>query len=75
MITYRSIDGIRNAKLGEQCYSFYKYEGSNLRWEWNKKRGFFKSGTRKRMFDAADLQFGDAVSLFNENYAEQIEKV
>jgi hypothetical protein len=76
MITYNSIDGInRNRNLGKDAYSFYKYDGSNLRWEWNKKNGFYKFGTRKRMFDHTDEQFGDAVELFKNNYEEKISKI
>lgn len=76
MISYNSIDGInRNRNLGKECYSFYKYDGSNLRWEWNKKNGFYKFGTRKRMFDHTDEQFGDAIELFKNNYEEKISKI
>ena len=76
MITYRQIPGItKNSNIGKDCYSFYKYDGSNLRWEWNKKRGFFKFGTRKRMFDELDDQFGDAVSLFREKYEEPLSRI
>ena len=76
MTSYRQIEGIsKNTNIGKECYSFYKYDGSNLRWEWNKKRGFFKYGTRKRMFDESDEQFGDAVKLFKENYEEKITKI
>lgn len=76
MITYRQIPGInKNKDIGKECFSFYKYDGSNLRWEWNKKRGFYKFGTRKRMFDESDEQFGDAVSLFREKYEEPLAKI
>lgn len=76
MITYRQIPGItKNSNIGKDCYSFYKYDGSNLRWEWNKKRGFFKFGTRKRMFDESDDQFGDAVALFREKYEEPLSRI
>lgn len=76
MTTYRSIDRIsKHRGMGEQCFSFYKYDGSNLRWEWNKKRGFYKFGTRKRMFDESDRQFGEAVQLFRKNYEEPLSKI
>lgn len=76
MTTYRQIDGItKNRNIGKSCYSFYKYDGSNLRWEWNKKRGFFKYGARKRLFDASDDQFGKAVLLFKEKYEEKLSRI
>lgn len=76
MITYKQIPGInRNKNIGKECFSFYKYDGSNIRWEWNKKRGFYKFGARKRLFDESDEQFGDAVLLFKEKYEEPIAKI
>ena len=76
MITYKQIDGItKNKNIGKSCYSFYKYDGSNLRWEWNKKRGFYKYGSRKRLFDESDEQFGKALLLFKEKYEESISRI
>ena len=74
MKSYHSIPGAARAPLGRACTAFFKYDGSNLRWEWTRKRGFHKFGSRTRLFDASDLQFGEAVPLFFERYAEQIEK-
>jgi len=76
MTTYRQIEGItKNKNIGKSCYSFYKYDGSNLRWEWNKKRGFFKYGSRKRLFDGSDDQFGKALLLFKEKYEEPLSRI
>ena len=76
MTTYKSIQGINNLKnIGKECYSFYKYDGSNLRWEWNKKQGFHKYGSRNRVFSKNDKQFGEAIKLFEEKYQEQLNKI
>ncbi len=76
MISYQSINGInKNIHIGKDGYSFYKYDGSNLRWEWNKKNGFFKFGTRNHLFNEKDLQFGEAISLFFEKYNEHLSKI
>ena len=76
MTSYRQIEGItKNRNIGKSCYSFYKYDGSNLRWEWNKKRGFYKYGSRKRLFDESDEQFGKALLLFKEKYEEPISRI
>ena len=33
--------------LGPDIIAFDKIDGSNLRFEWSRKRGFYKFGTRK----------------------------
>lgn len=37
---------------------FDKLDGSNLRFEWSKKQGWYKFGTRHRLFDNTDPVFG-----------------
>lgn len=78
MKSYLSIPGIGEPAgrryVGKSCVAFYKYDGSNLRWEWSKKRGWYKYGTRTRLFDHTDLQFGDAVELFQDTIAKSIEQ-
>lgn len=46
------------------CIAFYKYDGSNLRWEWQPKRGWHKFGTRRELFGADHPLYGQAVPLF-----------
>ena len=75
MKSYPSILGPYPNILDQQlnCYAFYKYDGSNLRFEWNKKLGWYKFGTRRRLFDATDHEYGVAVEIFKNKYAEFIE--
>lgn len=61
--------------FGEPCYGFYKYDGSNLRWEWRRKKGFYKHGTRNRLFGADESPWNQAIPLFLGSMAEQIERV
>ncbi len=78
MKQYPSIPGPYHkskSPLGKPCIAFYKYDGSNLRWEWTKKRGWYKFGTRTRLFDQTDEDFGEAIPLFFNLYAEPIEKI
>ncbi len=51
---------------GEKVWVFDKLDGSNLSWEWNAKRGWFRQTTRQRLFDASDYQFGFTLKLFEE---------
>lgn len=60
---------------GQPCTAFYKYDGSNLRFEWSKKRGWYKFGTRTRLFDHTDPVFGSAIEIFKNTYGSDLEKV
>lgn len=55
------------------AYVFDKIDGSNLRFEWSKKRGWYKFGTRNRLFDRTDEVFGCAVDLFLNTLAPEVE--
>ena len=72
MKEYPHIDNSSKAPIGEPCIAFYKYDGSNLRWEWNPKRGWYKYGTRTRLFDSSDPIFGEAVTLFQDTMGEEL---
>lgn len=57
------------------AYVFDKLDGSNLRFEWGRKRGWYKYGTRHRMFDHTDPDFGPAIPLFQEKLSEPLTKI
>lgn len=75
MKSYPSIPYATPEDFGFECTAFYKYDGSNLRFEYSKKRGWWKFGTRNRLFDKTDPDFGSAIDLFLNNHAEGVEKV
>jgi len=58
-----------------KLHTFDKLDGSNLRFEWTKKRGWFKFGTRRRLFDETDPQFGEAIPIFHRELAEPLAKI
>ena len=72
MEQYPSIVGSAKAPLGKQCIAFNKYDGSNLRWEWNPKKGWVKFGTRRHLFDESDEQFKEAIPIFMNGMADEI---
>ena len=74
MKTYPSIPGPGKAPH-LPCIAFVKYDGSNLRFEWSRKRGWYKFGTRKTMFDRSHPFWGKAIDLFHEKLAPDIEQV
>jgi hypothetical protein len=49
--------------------AFRKLDGSNIRVEYSRKRGFYKFGTRTQMIgEASDTPFTVAIDLFREKY-------
>lgn len=55
------------------AYVFDKIDGSNLRFEYSRKRGWYKFGTRNRLFDETDDVFGPAKVLFLESMGKEIQ--
>jgi hypothetical protein len=74
MKTYWTIPGPSKAPAAP-CIAFDKLDGSNLRFEWSKKRGWYKFGTRKRLFDETDHEYGSAIQIFHDTYADGIVEV
>jgi len=73
MKTYPSIPKIpvrKSTSVDQPVYVFDKLDGSNIRVEWSKKKGFHKFGTRKRLLDPNDEMLGKACRLVDENLAE-----
>jgi len=74
MKLYPKIPG-SNKIPNKPCIAFEKYDGSNLRFEWSKKRGFYKFGTRRRLFDESDPYLGKSVPIFMKTYSENLTKI
>ena len=75
MKSYPKIPYWNKGLFDQDCIAFLKEDGSNLRFEFNKKRGFYKFGTRNVMITEKDENFGKAIPLFLEKYNEPISKV
>lgn len=61
------------APIGKKVVAFYKYDGSNLRWEWSPKKGWFKFGTRTHLFDHTNELYKQAIPIFMDTLAKDIE--
>jgi len=72
MLQYPSIDGAAKSPLGKPVIAFYKYDGSNLRWEWSPKKGWNKFGTRRQMFDHTTPLYNQAIPIFMEKIADEL---
>lgn len=76
MKSYPSIPASTGQAFREfQAYVFDKLDGSNLRFEWSRKKGWYKYGTRTRLFDDTDPVFGDAVDLFQKTLAQPLHDI
>jgi len=72
MKTYPSIT--KDIRKDIYIYAFDKLDGSNIRAEWNQKRGFYKFGTRTELIDTTSV-FGRAIDLIKEKYSDDLGKV
>ena len=75
MKQYPRMDYFDKGIHGSYIYAFDKLDGSNIRCEWSRKRGWYKFGTRNVMIDERSEYFGDAVTIFLEKYGEELPKV
>lgn len=56
-------------------YAFDKIDGSQIRAEWNSKRGFYKFGTKNQLIDASSNPWGRAIKLINDKYSNSLGKI
>lgn len=77
MKEYPKIFGVLNKDkcLNQPCIAFAKLDGSSLRFEWNSRYGWYKFGTRRRLFDKSDVEYGCAINIFLQKYADELESI
>ena len=61
--------------LGLPTIAFDKLDGSNLRFEWSRKRGFYKFGTRRCIIEEKTEFYGAGIRIFLDKYASELDKV
>lgn len=57
------------------CYGFIKYDGSSIRAEWSKKRGWHKFGSRWLLLDEHTPILAPAIQAFKDKYGDDLPKV
>lgn len=72
MKTYPSINYWNTEIIGKPIIAFDKLDGSNIRAEWNRKKGFWKFGTRQQVITENDYNFGFAVTVFKNKYGDTL---
>lgn len=72
MKSYPSIP--KQIQTSTPIYAFDKLDGSNIRAEWSRKRGFYKYGTKTRLLSELERPLGLAVQLINDLYGNELAK-
>lgn len=75
MKTYPKIYYNQSKFINNEIYAFDKIDGSNIRFEWNKNKGWFKFGTRTQLIDSTNENFGESINIFMNKYSEDLNKV
>jgi hypothetical protein len=75
MKTYPKMDYWNKGRFGEYCYLFNKLDGSNLRYQFSRKRGWYKFGSRNVMIDENTPILGEGVTIFLNTWADELEKI
>lgn len=56
-------------------YAFDKIDGTNIRAEFSKKKGFYKFGTRRMLIDEGHEDFGEAIIALHEKYEDDLIRI
>lgn len=75
MKSYPSIPSALKSDFGWQAHIFDKLDGSNLRFEWSKKQGWYKYGSRTQLISAETPILGESIALFHETWASELEAI
>ena len=72
MKSYPSISHIIRTDI--PIYAFDKLDGSNIRAEWERKKGFWKHGSRRRLLSHDTPILRKSIDLIDEKYSEDLNK-
>lgn len=73
MKSYPSIPRKVNFKL--KYIAFDKLDGSNIRAEWSKKKGFYKFGSRTQLLSEQQVALYPSIELIKEKYEENVTRM
>ena len=76
MKAYPTIPREPKGKTGDRrLHIFDKLDGSNLRFEWTNRKGWFRWGSRHQVIDDSHPTLGSGFALFGERLAEPIARI
>ncbi len=73
MKSYPSID--KHIRKDIPILAFSKIDGSNIRAEWNNKRGFYKFGTRTELIDERSKPFGITIPMIKDLFEKDLSRI
>lgn len=73
MKSYPSIS--KEIQQGLSVYAFAKIDGSNIRAEWSKKRGFYKFGSRNRLLGSDQPVINNAENIIKEAWEDSLSNI
>lgn len=73
MKTYPSIPS--EVSQSTRIISFFKYDGSQIRAEWSRKKDFYKFGTRKRLLGEDEHPLGEAIGIVRNKYEKDLSDI
>jgi len=71
----KSYPSIPSEIVDHPIYAFDKLDGSNIRAEWSRKRGFYKFGKRNHLLDDTNPMLQEARQLVTDGYAETMASI
>jgi len=66
---------LKRELIRKPIYAFDKLDGSQIRAEWDKKKGFWKFGTRRQLLDSTHENFGEAPDLVRAKYERDLSDI
>lgn len=73
MKSYPSIS--KDIRHGVYIYAFDKLDGSNIRAEWNLKKGFHKFGSRTQLIDQNNSPLGQSIEIIKSKYEKDLSDI
>lgn len=71
MVEYPSISSSSKSPR-QHCIAFEKYDGSNIRVKYTKKKGFNLFGSRTQLFDKSHPLLGEAIDIFYKQFDDAL---
>ncbi len=75
MKSYPSIQHHDSDLYGRRVWAFDKLDGSNIRFEYSKKRGWYKFGTRSELIHEKTPIYGEAITIFLDKYGDDLDRI
>ncbi len=73
MKSYPSIT--KEVRQDVHVWAFDKLDGSNIRAEWNSKKGFYKFGTKTQLIDESSKPFGVSLQMIRDKFEKDISQI